>query len=231
MSDVYSLIKKVLFEHQDDGYKQFTAKLCPTVDPRTIIGVRLPVLKKLAASLSRHPEIDVFLEDLPHEYFEANHLQSFIIGREKSFPKALTLCDSFLPYIDNWAVCDSFAPSVFAHHKKDLRACIEGWVSSSHTYTVRFGIGLLMRHFLDADFSRDYLERVSRINTSDYYVNMMIAWYFATALAKQYHETLPFLEQRRLSDWVHNMAIQKAVESSRVDPRRKSYLKTLKVKK
>ena len=223
-------IQKRLFELQDIKYRDFQAKLIPTVRAERIIGVRTPELKKYAKELSGTAEADEFLKSLPHEYFDEAQLHAFIISGIKDFLKCVEEVQSFLPYIDNWATCDQLSPKVFKKHLQELLPFIDGWLGSDRTYTVRFGIGMLMQHFLDDDFDIRYPERIAEIRSEEYYINMMTAWYFATALTKQYDAVLPFIEEGRLDTWTHNKAIQKAAESFRVPEERKAYLKTLRRK-
>lgn len=224
-------IQKRLFDLQDVPYKEFTAKLNPTVDPDTIIGVRLPALRALAKELRNTPEAAEFLKALPHTYLEENHLHSFLLLTIKDFDKGIREVEAFLPYIDNWAVCDSLRIKSFAKTPEKLLPHIECWLKSDHTYTVRCGILCLMNNFLDDRFDSKYPEMVAAVHSEEYYVNMMIAWYFATALAKQYDAVIPYLTEKRLEKWVHNKTIQKAVESYRITDEQKAYLKTLKIKK
>lgn len=204
--------------------------IIPTVDPDSIIGVRTPALRSFAKELSKREDIDTFLNDLPHKYFEENQLHAFILSGMKDAAKAIELVDKFLPFVDNWATCDQMSPKVFKKHKDLLLEYTDKWIKSDLTYVKRFGIGMLMEHFLDEDFKTTYLTKVSKIRSDEYYVNMMIAWYFATALAKQWESALPFLEERKLSPWTHNKAIQKAVESYRITDEQKEFLKSLKIK-
>ena len=229
MSTICQEIKTRLFEMQDFGYRDFHGRLMPTVDKNVIIGVRTPQLRKFAKELSGRPDIGEFLGQLPHVYYEENNLQGFLIEQIKDYEKCLAETEKFLPYIDNWATCDLMAPKVFARHTRELLEPIRGWLASGKTYTVRFGIGMLMRFYLDGEFEPEYPEMVAAIRSEEYYVNMMIAWYFATALAKQYKAILPYFEKQRLADWTHNKAIQKARESRRITPEQKEYLNTLKV--
>lgn len=223
-------IQSELFALQDLEYKDFQAKLIPTVNPDTVIGIRTPVLRKFAKNLSKTPEADEFLAILPHKYYDENNLHGFLIESVKDFDKAIELVDKFLPYVDNWATCDLTSPKVFAKYTDALLKKITVWIKSDKVYTVRYGIGMLMRYFLDEKFDENYLELAAGIRSEEYYINMMIAWYFATALAKQYDSAVRFIEENRLSVWVHNKAIQKAVESLRVTPEHKAYLKSLKIK-
>ena len=223
-------IYKELVSLQDKGYRDMQITIIPTVDPDSIIGVRTPALRTLAKELSKREDIDTFLNDLPHKYFEENQLHAFILSGMKDAAKAIELVDKFLPFVDNWATCDQMSPKVFKKHKDLLLEYTDKWIKSDLTYVKRFGIGMLMEHFLDEDFKTTYLTKVSKIRSDEYYVNMMIAWYFATALAKQYDATLPYIEKQKLDIWTHNKSIQKAVESYRITPEQKDYLKTLKRK-
>lgn len=225
-----SFIREQLFELQDKKYAEFQAKLIPTVSPETIIGVRTPQLRAYAKQVAKMEKKQEFLQDVPHQYFDENQLHAFVISEEKEFDRCMQELERFLPYIDNWATCDQLSPKVFKKHKTELLPYIEKWLSSGHTYSMRFGIGMLMQHFLDDMFEVKYAERVAGIRSEEYYINMMIAWYFATALAKQYDSILPYIEKKRLDVWTHNKAIQKAVESYRITPQQKEYLKTHKIK-
>ena len=217
-----------LFRLQDTEYRDFQRKLIPTAPPDSMIGVRTPELRQLAGQLKDRADIGEFLHDLPHKYFDENQLHAFIISGMKDFDACIGEVSRFLPYVDNWATCDQMSPKVFRKHRPELLAFIREWMASGETFTVRFGIGMLMQHYLDEDFDPAYPELVADIRTEEYYINMMIAWYFATALAKQYEAAIPFLENRRLDDWTHNRAIQKAIESYRITPEQKVYLKSLK---
>ena len=221
-------IKEELFLQQDTVYRDFQAKLIPTIDKETVIGVRTPALRKMAKQLAKREDIGAFLEALPHSYFEENQLHAFIIAERKDFAQCMEELCAFLPYVDNWATCDQMSPKVFKKYRRELLPHIREWLVSDQTYTVRFGVGMLMAHFLDEDFDMAYPEMVSKIRSEEYYVNMMIAWYFATALAKQYEAVLPYIEEKRLETWTHNKAIQKAVESYRITPEQKGYLRGLK---
>jgi len=224
-------IRNELFKMQDIAYRDFNSKLIPTVNKSLFIGVRTPELRKYAKQLAKREDIEEFLHSLPHKYFDENQLHAFIVSEIKDFKSCVDKVNEFLPYVDNWATCDQLSPKVFKKNHKELIAYIKEWLESDKVYTVRFGIGMLMEHFLDEDFDISYLETVSNIRSDEYYVNMMIAWYFATALAKQYESVLPFIENRRLEIWTHNKAIQKAVESLRISDEKKEYLKNLKIKK
>ena len=223
-------IYKELVSLQDKGYRDMQITIIPTVDADSIIGVRTPALRTLAKELSKREDIGQFLDSLPHKYFEENQLHAFILSGMKDAARAFELVDKFLPYVDNWATCDQMSPKVFKKHKDLLLEYTDKWIGSDHPYVKRFGIGMLMEHFLDEDFKTSYLTKVSKIRSDEYYVNMMIAWYFATALAKQYDATLPYIEKNKLDIWTHNKSIQKAVESYRITPEQKEYLKTLKRK-
>lgn len=222
-------IKKELFRLQDEKYRSFQSKLIPTVNPESVIGVRTPELRKLAKRLVKQDNIGDFFSALPHEYFDENQLHAFIISEIKDYSKCMEELCSFLPYVDNWATCDQMSPKIFKKHKSELLSHIKCWISSKDTYTVRFAVGMLMEHFLDEDFDLSYPEMVAKIRSDEYYVNMMTAWYFATALAKQYEAVLPFIEERKLDTWTHNKAIQKSIESNRISPEQKTYLRSLKV--
>ena len=223
-------IQKELFSLQDEKYRDFQAKLMPTIDSGKMIGVRTPELRKLAKKLAKNPDIDEFLDTLPHEYFDENQLHAFIVSEIKDYEKCLERINEFLPYVDNWATCDQMSPKIFKKHKIELMQQIEQWIESDCTYTVRFAIGMLMQHFLDDDFDIVYADMVADVHSEEYYINMMIAWYFATALAKQYDAIVPYLLEQRLDTWTHNKTIQKAVESYRITPEQKNYLKTLKIR-
>lgn len=223
-------IRETLLSLQDGEFAAFQARLLPNIAPERIIGVRTPELRKLAKQLRGSSDGEAFLKALPHEFFEENNLHAFLLCETKDFERCVQAVEEFLPYVDNWATCDQLRPKAFARNKQALLPHIRSWLDSDREYTRRFGIGMLMSHFLDEDFREEYLRWVSDIHSEEYYVNMMVAWYFATALAKQYEAALPFIENRRLDPWVHNKTIQKALESFRVSDERKTYLKTLKIK-
>ena len=223
-------IRTELVRLQDSKYRDFQVKLIPTADPGHFIGVRTPDLRKMAKQLGARDEIVDFLKDLPHTYFDENQLHAFIISGIKDYAACLEAVNCFLPYVDNWATCDQMSPKVFKKHRPELLDAIRQWLTSGQTYTVRFGTGMLMEHFLDEDFDPVYLEMAAGVRSGEYYIRMMTAWYFATALAKQYESTLPFIEEHRLDDWTHNKTIQKAIESYRISPEQKEYLRGLKVK-
>jgi 3-methyladenine DNA glycosylase AlkD len=222
-------IQKRLFALQDEKYRAFQIPLIPNVPEEAMIGVRTPALRQFAKELAKSGDAAEFLTDLPHQYFDENQLHAFILCEMKDFGRCIEEVCRFLPYIDNWATCDQLSPKVFKKHRAELFGYIREWLGSGETYTMRFGIGMLMEHFLDEDFDPAYPEAVAQIRSDEYYVNMMIAWYFATALAKRYDEILPYIEKKRLDRWTHNKAIQKAVESNRVSDEHKAYLKTLKI--
>lgn len=224
-------IKKELYALQDVDYRDFQSGLIPNVEKDYFIGVRTPELRKLAKVMAKREDIDEFLSELPHSTFDENQLHAFIISEIKDYDKCISEIELFLPYVDNWATCDQMSPKVFKKNRELLLSRIKGWIKSDKTYTVRFAIGMLMSHFLDEDFDESYLLMVAEVRSEEYYINMMIAWYFATALAKQYEASLPYIQERRLDTWTHNKAIQKSVESRRITEEQKDYLKGLKVKK
>ena len=223
-------IQKRLFELSDEKYREFQIKLIPTADPEAVIGVRTPELRKLAKELLKTDGTDAFLEELPHRYFDENQLHAFILSGMKDYGKCMDGVSRFLPFVNNWATCDQMSPKVFRKNKEDLLIHIKKWLQSDETYTVRFAAGMLMEHFLDDDYDDAYPEMVADIRSEEYYVNMMRAWYFATALAKQYDSAVRFIEEKKLDKWTHNKAIQKSVESYRITPEQKAYLKSLKIK-
>ncbi len=226
---IADIIQAELWELRDEGYRDFHAKLIPTVAREKIIGVRTPQVRTLAKKWAKDPRIGEFLGQLPHKYYDEDNLHAFVVEQLRDYEECLEQTERFLPYIDNWATCDMMAPKVFARHTDELLEPIRRWISSTETYTIRFGIGMLMRFYLDEAFRPECPEWVAAIRSEEYYVNMMRAWYFATALAKQYETVLPFLEEKRLDAWTHNKAIQKARESNRVTAEQKAYLKGLKV--
>ena len=221
-------LQQNLFGMRDAAYAAFIAKLTPGFPPSHFIGVRVPLLRTIARSFAKEEAASQrFLSHLPHSYYEEDMLHGMLISLVKDYDRCLDLIDRFLPYVDNWAVCDTLSPKVFAKHKAQLLENILRWSSSSHTYTCRFGVRMLMTHFLDDSFSADFLEIPAAIRSEEYYVKMMVAWFFATALAKQWEATLPYLENRQLDPWTHRKTIQKAIESYRIPPERKDYLRTL----
>ena len=221
-------LQQHLFGMRDAAYAAFIAKLTPGFPPSHFIGVRVPLLRTIARSFAKEEAASQrFLSHLPHSYYEEDMLHGMLISLVKDYDRCLDLIDRFLPYVDNWAVCDTLSPKVFAKHKAQLLENILRWSSSSHTYTCRFGLRMLMTHFLDDSFSADFLEIPAAIHSEEYYVKMMVAWFFGTALAKQWEATLPYLENRQLDPWTHRKTIQKAIESYRIPPERKDYLRTL----
>ena len=220
-----------LFQMRDEKYAAMQVKILPTVEKDSIIGVRTPELRAFAKALLRDEETESFLRDLPHRYFDENQLHAFVISQEKDFDKCIAETEAFLPFIDNWATCDQLSPKAFKREAQKLLPYIRKWIGSEHVYTVRFAIGMLMQHFLDGNFSPEYPEMVAGARSEEYYVNMMRAWYFATALAKQYDSVIPYLEGNKLDTWTHNKTIQKSIESYRITDEQKEYLRTLKVGK
>lgn len=217
-----------LFTLRDEKYRLFQAKLMPTVDPARIIGVRTPALRDLAKEYSSHPKLGEYLDALPHAYYDENNLHGFLLARGKDYAETLSRVDAFLPYVDNWATCDLLSPKVFSRHKHELRGEIDRWIADPAPFTIRFGIEMAMSHFLDADFDPALFSPIAAIRNEEYYVRMMVAWFFATALAKQWDAALPILEQNALDGWTHNKTIQKAVESYRITDEQKTYLRGLK---
>lgn len=223
-------IIKELFKLQDMQYRDFHARLMPTVEKEKIIGIRIPNIRSFAKKIHNTTDACEFLQQLPHEYYEENNLHAFLIAEIKDFDECIFELERFLPYIDNWATCDSLRPQCFKFNTDKLITYIYKWIDSGNLYTVRFGIEMLMLYYLDDAFDEEYLHTVSKIRSKEYYVNMMISWCFATALAKQYEAAVLFIESKRLSPWVHNKTIQKATESYRIPNDIKAYLKTLKIK-
>lgn len=221
-------IQKELFALRDISYGDFHAKLVPNIPRELLIGVRVPEARKLAKRLAKEPEASEFLKDLPHKYYDENILHALLISEMKDYDACIVAIDEFLSYIDNWAVCDILSPKIFKEHKTSLLEKIKEWSASDKTYTCRFGLEMLMSYFLDNDFKPDYLEITTSVHSEEYYVRMMIAWFFATALAKQWDATIKYIEDNRLDTWTHNKAIQKAKESRRITPKQKEYLKLLK---
>lgn len=223
------MIRERLFALQDEKYGDFQSKLIPGLPREQVIGIRMPAMKKLAKELVNGEETNDFLKQLPHTYYDENVLHALLIASIKDYDACMEALETFLPYIDNWAVCDCLSPKVFQKHKTELLEKIKLWIPSEHPYICRFGMGMLMRWFLDDDFCKEYLELPAAVRSEEYYVNMMTAWFFATALAKQWDAAIPYLEQNRLNPWTHNKTIQKARESYRITPGQKEYLKTLKL--
>ena len=230
VSGAAETVRGRLFALRDETNAAFMARLVPTLPPESVLGVRMPDCRALAKELCRMPDIGEFLTDLPHRYLDENNLHALILNEEKDSAAAVAAIDAFLPYVDNWATCDALRPKAFKKHPSALPDECRRWMRSGATYTVRFGIEMLMTHYLDADFRPEYLEEVSIIKSKEYYVNMMIAWYFATALAKQYEAAISYIEQRRLDQWTHNKTIRKAIESCRITEERKAYLRTLTIR-
>ena len=225
-SDLHKNLKKL----QDLKYRDMQVKIIPTVEPSSIIGVRTPELKAMAKEILKSGDYKDFLADLPHKYFEENQLHAFILSGMKDADECFEELEKFLPYVDNWATCDQMSPKVFKKHKDELLKRVKVWITSGEPYTIRFGVGMLMEHFLDDDYDTKYPAMVAKLRSDEYYVNMMIAWYFSTALAKQYDTIIPYIEKKKLDKWTHNKTIQKSVESYRITDEQKAYLRTLKVK-
>ncbi|MBR1816944.1 MAG: DNA alkylation repair protein [Lachnospiraceae bacterium] len=223
-------IEERLLSLRDEEYAEFNGKIITNIDSGTMIGIRTPELRKYAKELKKREDIDSFLDTLPHRYFEENQLHAFIISEEKNFETCVAEVEKFLGYIDNWGTCDQLTPNAFKKYNRELLPYIMKWIKSDHTYTVRFAIKCLMSYFLEEDFDISYPELIAEIHSEEYYIRMMIAWYFATALAKQYEAIIPFIEEKRLAKWTHNKTIQKAVESYRITPNQKEYLRTLRIK-
>ena len=226
MSEKLTRLQQQLFVLQDEEYRDFHSKLMPNIPKEDVIGIRVPVLRKFAKEFAKSDEKEKFLKELPHRYYEENNLHMMLLVEMKDYDGCMQEMERFLPYINNWATCDFPAPKCFEKHKKDVLEHIKIWIKSSQTYTVRYAIGMLMRLFLEDDFSAEYPQMVAEVSSEEYYINMVIAWYFATALAKQWDAVIPYIEQRKLSPWVHRKTIQKAVESYRITPGQKEYLKS-----
>lgn len=210
-----------------EKYRDFQSKLVPNIPKETILGVRTPDMRKIAKSIEGTKEAEAFLAELPHQYYEENLVHFFLIAMVRDFDECVQLVDTFLPYVDCWPVCDQASPKVFAKNHEKLLPLIRRWIASEHVYTVRFGIRMLMNEFLGKDFRPEYLDWVAKVSGEDYYIKMMVAWYFATALAKKYEASVVYIEDNRLEPWTHKKAIQKAIESRRVSDEHKDYLKTL----
>lgn len=221
-------ITEQLFSLQDIKYREFHSRLMPNIDPERIIGIRIPELRKLAKELVNNGKAEAFIKNLPHYYYEENNLHSFIIEQIKDYDLLIKELDRFLPFVDNWATCDSLRPKAFNNNSDRLITDAFRWMSSSHEYTVRFGIEVMMLYYLDGNFKKDFPKRIAELESDKYYINMMIAWYFATALAKQWDAVIPFIENNQLSPWINNKTIQKAAESFRITPEQKKYLKAFK---
>ena len=229
--EVIQKVQQDLFAMQDLKYRDFHAKLMPTVEKESVIGVRVPVLRTYAKKFGKTEEAKQFLKILPHQYYEENNLHGLLIEQIKDYELCIEELERFLPHIDNWATCDMIALRTVKNHLDLFIQEVCRWIASDHPYIVRFGIGMLMRYYLDEQFKPEYPKKVAEVKSDEYYVNMMRAWYFATALAKQYDQIIPYLEEKRLDTWTHNKTIQKAIESYRITPEQKIYLRTLRVKK
>lgn len=223
------MIKDDLFSLKDEQYQVFQSSLIPTIPKDTVIGVRTPILRKYAKDLSNEVR-DSFMQELPHQYYEENILHAICLSELKDYDLFMKEIERFLPYIDNWAVCDIIKPKVVQKDKKDFIQYIKKWIDSNEVYTIRFGIDMLMTYYLDEDYRKTYLKYTLKVKSSDYYVKMVVAWFYATALAKHYEDTLEILEEKKLPKWVHNKTIQKAIESYRITFEQKEYLKSLKIK-
>lgn len=227
MDNATELMRAKLFELQDEAYRDFVARLMPTVDPARIIGIRTPDMIKLVQSVCKTPEAAKFVEILPHYYYEEYNLHGALISRIKDYNAAMSKIELWLPYVDNWATCDSVYPTVFGKNIDRLLPKIVEWTGSSHTYTVRYGVGMLMRYYLDEHFDPSYLELVASVESDEYYINMMRAWFYATALAKQCSDALPYFTEHRLDEWTRKKAIRKAIESRRISNELKTLLRGL----
>lgn len=223
-------IRARLFQMRDEDYRAFHSKLMPTVDPETVIGVRVPQLRAFARELAGTDREAAFLRALPHGCYEENNLHALLISSMRGYEQTVAALGEFLPYLDNWAACDILHPRAFARHPEPLPAQLHTWLQSGKTYTIRFALGMLMSLYLDEAFRPKYAEWAAQVRSEEYYVNMMVAWYFATALAKRYEEILPYFTERRLALWTHNKAIQKAIESRRISPEQKEELRALKIR-
>ncbi len=223
------MLQKELFELQDIKYKEFHQKLMPTVNPDKVIGIRTPVLRKFAKEFGKKEEAESFLKNLPHKYYEEDNLHAFLLEEIKDYETLIEELNKFLPFVDNWATCDMMRPKILKNHKTELLEDIKRWLNSKDTYTIRFAVNCLMNHYLEEEFNTEYIEWVKNIKSEEYYINMVRAWYFATALAKQYAETIKVLENNKLDKWTHNKTIQKSIESYRITKEQKEYLRKLKI--
>ena len=228
--EVIQKVQQDLFTMQDLKYRDFHAKLMPTVDKDSVIGVRVPMLRAYAKKFGKTEEAKQFLEILPHQYYEENNLHGLLIDQMKDYELCIEELIRFLPYINNWATCDILSVKAVKGHLDSYIKNIYQWLESDYTYTIRFGINMLMRYYLEEEFKIEYPEKVAAIRSEEYYVNMVRAWYFATALAKKYDQVLPFLEEQKMDVWTHNKTLQKAIESYRITLEQKEYLRTLKIK-
>lgn len=220
-------LQEELFKLQDTEYRDFNSSLIPGIDKETVIGIRTPVLRKFAKEYAKSGETEQFMRELPHKYYEENNLHMMLIVQIKGYDECISELEKFLPHIDNWATCDSPLPKCFDKNKEDVLERAKKWIAADTTYVKRYGMGVMMRLFLDEDFKEEYIQLVAGVKSEEYYVNMMIAWYMATALAKQWDAAIPYIQEHRLSEWVHRKSIQKAVESYRITPEQKDYLKGL----
>lgn len=229
--DIAVKVQKQLFELQDLKYRDFHAKLMPTIDKEKVIGVRTPALRSYAKQFGKTEEAKEFIKVLPHKYYEENNLHGMLLEQIKDYDELIIELEKFLPYIDNWATCDLLSLRIVKTNLEDFLEKINKYIKSDQPYTIRFGISMLMKHYLDDNFKIEYANKVAAVQSEEYYVNMMRAWYFATALAKQYDSIIPFIEEKKLDVWTHNKAIQKSIESYRITPEQKEYLRTLKIKR
>lgn len=229
--DIAVKVQKQLFELQDLKYRDFHAKLMPTIDKEKVIGVRTPALRSYAKQFGKTEEAKEFMKVLPHKYYEENNLHGMLLEQIKDYDELIIELEKFLPYIDNWAACDLLSLRIVKKNLEDFLEKINKYIKSDQPYTIRFGISMLMKHYLDDNFKIEYANKVAAVQSEEYYVNMMRAWYFATALAKQYDSIIPFIEEKKLDVWTHNKAIQKSIESYRITPEQKEYLRTLKIKR
>ena len=224
------MIQEKLFEYQDLGYREFNSKLIPNIDKETMIGVRIPDIRKIEKSLSTE-EKEKFLLKLPHKYFEENMLHGIIISNMKEYNKVITNLEKFLPYVDNWAVCDSISPKIFKKNREKAIENVLSWIKSNHTYVCRFGIGMIMQLYLEDEyFKKTYLDIIAKIKIEDYYINMMRAWTFQVALVKQWKEAIVYIEKGLLDEFTHNKTISKSCDSYKIEKEKKEYLKTLRRK-
>lgn len=229
MQEISMTVRDRLLERGDPVYAAFQAKLTPGIEPESMIGVRVPEARKLAKEIYKEGGYESFLRELPHAFYDENMLHGLIISEMKDFDACIRETERFLPYVDNWAVCDIMSPKIFGKNKPALMEYIVKWSSSPLVYTCRFGLEMLMSHFLDGDFRPEYLEIPASVRSDEYYVNMMVAWFFATALSKQWEASFPYVKEKRLPAWTHNKTIQKARESYRITPEQKEILTALKV--
>ena len=227
---MHESLRDRLFSLQDTAYRDFHSRLIPNIDPERVIGIRTPALRAFAKEFSKTNEADEFLASLPHFFYEENNLHAMLLCEKKDFAETVRLLDAFLPHVDNWATCDLMRPKAFPGDDGELYAKICEWIASDHVYTVRYSLVLLMTYFLDGAFRPEYLSLAASVKSDEYYINTAIAWLFATAIAKQRESAIPFIEECRLSPWVHNTSIQKAIESYRITPEDKAYLRTLRIK-